>query len=929
MFKRSKLSQAVIGAIAATSVCPAVHAKGKLAEVIVTATKRAESMQDIPVTVTALQSNDLKDLRINDFGDYIQYLPNVVSQGTGPGQNEIYIRGAATSQTIITLSSVQGLQPSVALYLDEQPVAMQGRNLDIYAADIKRVEVLPGPQGTLFGASSQAGTVRLITNKPNHDEFQAGLDFSIASTKGGDMSNAVQAYLNLPITDDLAVRIVGYNDNQGGWIDNILNDPSNGGWGGSALVIDRISGGGVLDNAAGNTLINMDGNGDGKVDQTSYPADIESLRDIPNPRNDQFVKKNFNDATYTGGRFGVSYLINDDWDVLVQHTQQSLNTDGVWAYDPNLPGKSSVNRFAPDNNKDDFGLTTWTLKGRLNMLNLIYTGGYLNRDITSSIDYTFYTNGGLFSAYYVCYPGDPSTAGFYDACYDPSKFYKESSTNTRMTHEFRINTPDENRWRVTAGVFYDVTELGSTGLFKIASTADPYFSNLARTLAAPPGTEGTNTNGGPFPPEISFVNDVTRTDEQIAVFGQIEFDILPNVTASFGARWYNIDDKYKGATTTVNVTQRLEAFGAGTESALQNVFGAAGGTAMYNAIQSGQLDVSNLNPDGVLNASDTIFRAALDWRVNEKLMVFTTFSQGFRPPVTNRVGGGLANNQTGVFQGFRIPVSSQTDSLDNYEVGFKADLLDRTLRLNVTGYYSDISNLQTSRFDPTNINFLWFADNVGDARIYGADGDFVWLPTDNLTISGAFSVLHSEITRLNKELRGIAPPVGSELPFSPGFSGNLRARYEFELPAFGRLSGLTGHVSGTVSYTGESLSGMKMDAYVVEDTMRRVYGVSGSGLSIKQEAATFAGQPGTPGQNGAPVTNSAGGSGFRGGRYKQGDYALFNLAFGLSKDNWSGEFFIDNVLDENANVYVDTQQFTPHVVTNRPRTFGFRMSYDY
>ena len=877
-------------AVAIAISAPAAHAqstrsKGVIEEVVVTATKREESMQNVPVAMSTLEGKDLQDLRIGSFDDYIQYLPNVVSQGTGPGQNEIFIRGAATSQTIITLSSVQGLQPSVALYLDEQPVAMQGRNLDVYAADLKRVEVLPGPQGTLFGASSQAGTVRLITNKPDFSGFSAGFDASVSQTAGGDMSNSLQAYLNVPFSDKFAARLAAYNDSRGGWIDNKLNDPANGGWNGSTIVIDRISGGPLPD-----------------------PANMT----IPVPRNDQLVENNFNDATYAGARLGLSWLFNEDWSLLVQHTQQSLDTEGVWAYDPNLGGHSSVNRFAPDKNSDDFGLTTWTLKGRLAMLDIVYTGGYLDRQVNSTIDYTFYTNGGLFSAYYVCYPGN----GTYDQCFDPSKFYKEDSENTRTTHEFRINTPEDNRWRVTAGVFYDEQELGSTGLFKIASTDSPYFGNLARTLAAPPGTEGTRTNGGPFPPEISFVNDVTRTTDQIALFGQFEFDIAPNVTAAIGARWYSIDDKYKGATTTVNVTARLEALGDGSLAALQDYFGAASGQAVYDAIQNGQLDVSDLNKNGVLNQSDTILRGSLNWHLNDDVMLFTTYAQGFRPPVTNRVGAGLANNQTGAFAGFRIPVSSETDDLDNYELGMKADLLDRTLRLNVTGYYSEIKNLQLSRFDPTNINFLWFADNVGDAKIKGIDGDFVWLATDALTISGAFSMLDTEITRLNPELQGIAAPVGSALPYSADFSANLRFRYSFDLSA-----GTDGYVSGGISYRGDSLAGLKMDAYVVEDTMERVYQVSGSGLKIKREADAFLGA--------APGTTLIDQTGVPGGRYIQPSYSLVNLAFGVQKDQWSGELFIDNAFDENAEMYIDTQQFTPHVVTNRPRTIGLRVSYNY
>lgn len=897
IYSKSALGAAVATAIAGTAGPAAAQdkpqAKRSIEEITVTATKREESMQDVPVAVSALKGEALKELRIGSFQDYVQYLPNVVAQGTGPGQNEIFIRGAATSQTILTLSSVQGLQPSVALYQDEQPVALQGRNLDIYVTDLARVEVLPGPQGTLFGASSQAGTVRLITNKPNHSEFQVGFDTSISSTTGGKMSNKLEAYINFPISDQFAARVAAYTDSQGGWIDHVLNDPANGGWNGSTVVIDRISG---------------------------DPATLDpTTQDIPVPRNDALVKDDFNEAVYAGARFGFSWIVNNDWDVLIQHTQQSLDTEGVWAYDPNLDGKSSVNRFAPDENSDDFGLTTWTLEGRLAMLDVIYAGGYLNRDVDSTIDYTFYTNGGLFSAYYVCYPGD----GTYSECFDPSKFYKEDTENTRATHELRLSTPVENRWRITAGVFYDDQELASTGLFKIASTDSPYFGDLSRTLAAG-STDGTRTGGGPFSSEISFVNDVTRTTEQIAVFGQFEFDLTERVTAAIGARWYDIDDEYKGATTTVNVTDRLRALGDGSQAALVAFFGQAQGDAIFSAIQNGELDVSELNSNGVLNQSDTIVRASLNWRLSDQLMVFGTFAQGFRPPVTNRVGAGLANNQDDdAFVGFRIPVSSQTDDLDNWELGFKGDFFDNTLRLNATAYYSEISNMQLSRFDPTNINFLWFADNVGDAEITGIDGDLVWFPTNNLTISGAFSALNTEITRLNVELQGIAAPVGSELPYTADFSANIRARYDFDVPAFGNMIGLRGYLSGGVTYTGDSVSGIKMDAYVVEDTMQRVYNVAGSGLAIQQEASAYLGAPGTT------VLQDFPGGEIPGGRYIQEGYSLVNLAAGVSKDRWTAELFVDNVFDENAQVYIDTQQFTPHVVTNRPRTVGLRLSYDY
>ncbi|MBL4631631.1 MAG: TonB-dependent receptor, partial [Paraglaciecola sp.] len=611
-----------------------------------------------------------------------------------------------------------------------------------------------------------------------------------------------------------------------------------------------------------------------------------------------------------------SYLINDDWSLLIQHTAQSLETEGVFAYDPNLEGESSVNRFTPEDNDDEFGLTTWTLKGRLDKLEVVYTGGYLDRDISSTIDYTGYTNGGLFSAYYVCSystynDGIPDNAGVAaedERCLDPTKFYKEQTDTSRITHELRFNTDADNAWRVTAGIFYDEQELGTVGKFKIASTELGAFTNLAATLK---GTEGINSNGGPFESEVSFVNDVTHTIEQIAVFGQAEYDITDKLTATLGARWYQIDDTFKGSTTTVDVSRRIRAFGTLDASELEAVN--EDPALIQAAIASGQLDVSLLDANGTLTVDDIIFKASLDYKMNDDILLFTTYSEGFRPPVTNRVGGGLASNQSGAFEGFRIPVYSTTDSLDNYELGIKADLFDGILRVNATAYYSEISDLQTSRYDPTNISFLVFTDNVGDAEIKGLDADITWLASDNLVINAAFSLLDTQLTRINDELAGIAPGVGSRLPYSAEFSGNIRARYYFELN-----DGYDGYVNASVSYTGDRLAGMAMDAFVTEDATQLIYG-TGSGLPIQTEADVYAG---------ASFADSNGDT-FKGGRYIQESYFIANLSAGITKDDWKAELYINNLTDESAVLYIDTQQFTPKVVTNRPRTVGLRLSYDF
>ncbi len=900
--QKTRISCAILAALASSPLyAQESQSKAQFETIEVTATKRTESIQDVPVAVSALSGDALENMGIDNFQDYVEFLPNVVFQGTGPGQNEIYIRGAATTQSSITLSSVQALQPSVAFYQDEMPVSMAGRNLDIFATDVERVEVLPGPQGTLFGASSQAGTVRLITRKPDHAGFAAGFDTAIATTKGGEMSNTVEAYINLTPTDDLALRVVAYNDKQGGWIDNIENDPGNGGYIGSAVVVDRISGGALAGYGAD-------------------PAEMDSRRIVNNgitpstaavvsPRNSQYVEDDFNDAVYAGARFGLSYHINSDWDLLVQHTQQSLDTEGVFAYDPTVAEDQAI-RFQADENSDEFGLTTWTVDGRLDKLDVVYTGGYLDREIDTVTDYTGYTNGGLFSAYYLCNHYDTPDNPADIRCLDPVKYYKEDTTSTRMTHEFRIDTKFDAPFRITAGLFYDEQEVATVSQFKIANTEMTTFGfdNLQRTLV---GNEGINSDGGPFPEEISFANDITHKIEQIAVFGQMEYDITDSLTASLGARWYQIDDIYTGSTTTVDVTRRVKAFGSMDPDELAAV--GLDPDAVAAAVASGQLEVDKLGSDGVLTVDDTIFKFGLDWKVSDDILLFTNYSEGFRPPVTNRVGGGLSNNQSGAFEGFRIPVYSTTDTLDNYEVGMKGDFLDGIVRINATAYYSEITDLQTSRFDPTNISFLVFTDNVGDAEIKGLDADITWLATDDLVVNAAFSLIDTELTRVNPELEGIAAGVGSELPYTATFSGNVNARYYFELDG-----GQQGFVNASVAYTGDRLAGMVMDAYVMEDATRHIYGM-GSGLKIEDEAAVYEGATFTDGD----------GNAFRGGRYVQESYVISNVSVGMSDDSWKVELFIDNLFDESAILNIDTQQFTPKVVTNRPRTMGVRFSFDY
>jgi len=192
-------------------------------EIIVTAQRRTENIQDVPISMQALTAETLQQLNISTFDDYIRYLPNVTAASNGPGQNELFMRGLSGGSNATQGSGSTGVWPNVAVYLDNQSGQLPNRNLDIYAADLNRIEVLEGPQGTLFGAGAESGAIRYITNEPKLDVTEGNVKAGYGVTAHGDPNSDVTAVLNLPlIADTLAVRGVIYDDSRGGYI----NPPS-------------------------------------------------------------------------------------------------------------------------------------------------------------------------------------------------------------------------------------------------------------------------------------------------------------------------------------------------------------------------------------------------------------------------------------------------------------------------------------------------------------------------------------------------------------------------------------------------------------------------------------------------------------------------------------------------------------------------------
>ena len=728
MFRLKKLNAAMMAVAASTTAFAATE----IEEVIVTATKRASSAQEIPVTVNVLDETTMDDVAIGNFDDYVRHLPNVSSASVGPGRATVYIRGMAVQPITVLLSGAQGTTPNVALYLDEQPVTAPGRNLDVYATDIQRIEVLPGPQGTLFGASSQAGTIRLITNKPQVDAFATGADVTMSNTKDGDMSTAIEAFINIPVNDRMAVRGAFYSVSEGGYIDNVL---------GSFTTDPAIN---PLSTASGSAV--------------RYEA----------ANNGALVESDFNDSYYKGARISGSYALTPDerWmledvDVLVQHTTQELGSDGVFDFDPEV-GDLDVNRYFPDRLSDEFGLTSWTVSGRAGALDLMYTGGYLDRKVEQMVDYTGYNNSGAWISYYTCTYSNPAYVVNYGVdsrfitpggreCLSPVKGAILHQSQERTTHEFRFTTPEENRIRLTAGVFIDEFEIETQDDYLYEASTDLGFVPNAPIAAA------AQVNASTRAPGITFFNDIRRTEEQVAFFGEVSYDLSDKVTALIGMRRYDLEIDFEGSSN----------FGDG-------IFQGSPGVGVTNQDRGRDYDVNGGHSKDPREFDDIITKFTLSYTPKDNVLLFATISEGYRPGGWNR-GGGIPSNNSDYPT---VSAHYDTDDVDNIEFGWKATLADGKVQLNGNVYFIEWTNMQVTRFDPQNVSILTFVENAADADIKGVEADLIWNVDENWTINAAVSINDTELTDVYGQAVELAA-VGSQLPLMPDLQTTIRARRDW------------------------------------------------------------------------------------------------------------------------------------------------------
>ncbi len=847
-----------------------------LEEIIVTATRRSQSMQDVPIAVQAMTTQTLDELDVSLIDDYIKYLPNVSAAYRGPGEGVIYMRGLSVGALGTQGQASIGGWPNVAVYLDDQSTSIPGRNLDVYAADLERIEVLEGPQGTLFGAGAQAGVLRYITNKPKMNEVESRVTASYGTTAHGDPNSSVEAVLNIPLIDDkMAARVVVYNENRGGYIDNVR----------STFTRRPTDLGIALRTGAG-------------IGDRDIPGVVPDDSVVIN--NNNIAAKDINDVTYKGLRASLAYNINDAWDVLLTQSFQDMNSSGVFYQLPNGAEQQPLNDlevtlFNQAEVKDKFANTALTLNGTIGALDVVYSGAYLKRESEQIADYTNYARG-VWASYYQC-TGYSVGWNPTDKCYSPSATWNDATTNVNQSHEFRLTTPSDKRVRAVAGLYYEKRELEDDtdwqyktmpectigGPADCFNHLDPSQSSIfASATLINPNRRSSNTG---------FVDDFSRNYTQSAIFASVDFDIIPDkLSATVGTRYYEIDNEMLGANYGSFYCKRYLADGPVTdEGPCDNPPNGPLGT---------NLDQQDPHSD---KASDFKSRANISWNVTDDAMLYATWSEGFRMGGFNRgPGNGALPDANGIDQWF-VPLQYASDDLINIEMGWKTQLMDNRLQFNGAIYQETWENVQTGIFAPQlGLGNLTVGLNGPDYEVTGIEAQIVWAATENLTIQGSASKNDGEltnspalinnnpdsptfgeaITETTLNVSGVPTVVsvadvygnkGDPLANSPEFQANLRARYEFELgdkQAFWQLG--VAHQSESLNEAGNTENQFMMPAWTVLDG-----------------------------------------------------------AIGIARDSWRLELNVHNLTDENKSTFTTNRQFIVAETPMRPRTINLRLGYEF
>jgi len=771
---------------------------GGLETVTVSAQKVGEEdLQKVPLSIEVLDTDKIEALHVADFRDFARFLPSVSytagGQGMsgGPGQATISMRGVTDGAD----GNHSGPLPTVGVYLDELPITTIGGTLDIPTYDLERVEALAGPQGTLYGASSEAGTIRMITNQPDASKFEAGTELSGNNVDHGGFGYGLRGFVNVPLDDKVAIRLVGWDEHDAGYIDNVHATRS------------YPTTGFTIDNAA-------------------------------------LVKKDYNTVDKLGGRAELGIDLDDNWTVNATAIGQLEKANGIAGYDPSV-GDLEVHHFFPEYAKDHWYQAALTITGKIGNLDLTYAGGYMDRHGGGEADYTDYTFWyDTLAGYYVTdNAGNPV---------DSSQYILYKDQFTKLSNELRLSSPTEDRLHWVAGIFQERQVHNIIQDYKIDDLGSDFWV---------PGWGAT-----------LWLTTQQRVDRDLAAYGQVTFDITPALSLTGGLRVFQAKNSLQG----------FFGFSAGTDAAWNSL------TGMASCTRTGSvLGGPCTNVDKHVYEWGETHKINLQWQIDDSDMVYATYSTGYRPGGINRVAS--------------LP-PYHSDSLDNYEAGWKTSWFENTLRWNGAVYWEDWNNFQ---FAFLGLNSLTQIANAGSARIQGLESNLAWQADDSFTLTASGAYNYARLTKVycgdldpnTGALDTTCPnakysyppdaPAGTALPSTPRFKGNLTGRYEFP------IASLSAHLQGSLVYQTGAYPDLRIQAPSP---------ATGAEVPIRQILG------------------------------KMPAFATFDLAFGVTQDSWSMEVAAENLFDERGQLYrfayCTTQicGYEPYILPTKPRLVSLTVS---
>ena len=659
--------------------------KRPIEEVTVTAQRRETSMQDLPQSIQAFTTEDIARNAFNSFTDVANAIPSLTLIQDTPGRNSVKFRGVSTGTGEYYTAS------TAAIYFDETPLTFNSQQLWPAMVDIQRIESLPGPQGTLFGSSSLAGTVRVITNKPDPTEWSGEVYGEYFATKGGSGSWALNGHVNIPlIADTLALRLVAHTRNEGGWIDNIY----------------------------GETYVTPD------------PTRFSSA-----PNNQAYVKNDWNEYTLTGGRASLLWNINEDWETTLALISESNEADGSWAEDTYY-GDDQIALFHDEFRDDEWWNASLMIKGDLGFATLVSSSTFLDRDIVYEWENMIYEQW-KDSYYGPYYP-------LYNSAYTYGWIFNDQ-TQDRFSQEIRLTSQSDSRFQWMIGGFYEKID-------------DKWFFGAANpeiTLTDQPGESWYYANYWayyynyygydvqyPLPlTDVGYSNALDRTFEQLAFFGEVSYQLTDRWLLTAGARWFEFDED------------------------MQQTYNFPGGLPVWGSFDTNGTVFSESTTD------DWAFKLSVQYDLNDDVMVYALFSQGFRPGGQNSFRA--AN--TGL-----VPASYGPDFMDNYELGMKSLLLDGSLQLNVTVFHMEWGDRQFAQVGSGDLPW-WLRGtvNAGTTTTDGVEVGYLWQATRNLQFEGNVTYLDAAADSTYEFLNGDVMVPGDPLPNAPEWRWWLAADYTF------------------------------------------------------------------------------------------------------------------------------------------------------